>query len=70
MAHQVQQVLVEGLGAVGVSARLDEIKSDVAADFPLSETEVTAFCENLATEILKIHDIELEAVTALQEAMA
>jgi hypothetical protein len=53
----------------GINARLDEIKAEVAADFPLDEAQVLAMRENLRTHVLGIHDIEQEAVAALQEAM-
>jgi hypothetical protein len=53
-----------------INKRLDEIKVQVTEDFPLTGVEVTAMYENLRSHVLKIHDIELEAVAALQDAMA
>ncbi|MCZ7543732.1 MAG: hypothetical protein M5R40_09425 [Anaerolineae bacterium] len=53
-----------------IDARLDALRAEVAADFPLSAAEVTAMRENLRAHIMRIHDIEKEAVAALQAAMA
>lgn len=53
-----------------IDARLDALRAEVAADFPLSAAEVTAMRENLRAHIMRIHDLEKEAVAALQAAMA
>jgi hypothetical protein len=50
--------------------RLAELKTEIAASFPLTETEVKDLRENLRAHILKIHDLELEAVKLLQAAMS
>ena len=71
-AHKL--FLEQGGTALGeirkINTRLDKIKAEVAADFPLDEAQVLAMRENLRTHVLGIHDIEREAITALQEAMA
>jgi hypothetical protein len=53
-----------------VDARLAEIKAQVSEDFPLDAAGVIAFRQNLAGHIQCVHDIEVDAVKALQEAMA
>jgi hypothetical protein len=50
--------------------RLAAIKAEVAADFPMSADEVTAFRANLAEHVLNIRDIEASAVEVMQAAMA
>lgn len=50
--------------------RLSAIKSSMAADFPLSEADVEALMQDLRSHLLQIHDVELKAVQALQEAMS
>jgi len=74
MLRRHRLFLEQGAGSLAerqaLTAQLDQIKAAVAADFPLSQGEVAIFCENLAGQLLKIHDIELAAVTAMQEAMA
>jgi len=52
-----------------INRRLAEIRKAVAEDFPLSQAEVIDLRQNLRDHILKIHDIEFEAVSALQKAM-
>jgi hypothetical protein len=52
-----------------VVAHLKALKESAATDFLLTEAEYTALRENLRELVLKIHDIEYEAVTALQSAM-
>jgi hypothetical protein len=49
----------------GIDTRLDEIKAAVADDFPMNDANVVAMRENLRDHVLKIHDIEQEAVEAL-----
>lgn len=52
-----------------INGRLDEIRQMVGQAFPMSEAEVKALRENLREHVLRILDIEREAVAALQEAM-
>lgn len=53
-----------------IDGRLKEIKEAVSADFPLDEAQTVAFRQRLADHVLRIHDIEQEAVATLQEAMS
>ncbi len=53
-----------------IDAHLGEIRSQAAEDFPLEAAGVIAFRQELAEHIQRVHDIEVEAVKALQEAMA
>ena len=60
----------EGLAErVEINGRLTTIKAELTNDFPLNEAEVQAMRENIRTHILKIHDIEQEAILALQAVM-
>ena len=52
-----------------INTRLNEIKNEVASDFSLNEAEIVAMRENLQAHVLKIHDLEQEAIQMLQEAM-
>ncbi len=53
----------------GINARLAAIKGQVAADFPLDASGAAEMRENISRHVLVIHDIEKEAVEALQSAM-
>jgi hypothetical protein len=53
-----------------INARLNAIKSEVSSAFPLTNDEAAAMRETLAEHVLKIHDIEVEAVGAMQAALA
>jgi hypothetical protein len=53
-----------------IDDRLSELKTMIGGDFPLDEAAVTAFCDRLADHLMKIHDIELTAITMLQQFMA
>ena len=52
-----------------IETRLAEIKTAVSAEFPLDEAGVVALKENIAANVIQIHDSEQEAITALQAAM-
>lgn len=52
-----------------IAGRLDDIKEQVSADFPLDDTGIQQLKENLADKITAVHDIEYEAIMMLQEAM-
>jgi hypothetical protein len=52
-----------------IHARMEAMKEEAAADFPLNDREVNDLTANIAAHVLKIHDIEQTAVTALQQAM-
>lgn len=49
--------------------RLEEMKTE-SEDFPLSENEVVKLQKRIAEQVMGIHDIEFEAIAALQEAMS
>lgn len=53
-----------------INTRLKEIKAEVSADFPLNDAEVVEMRQDLRDHVLKIRDIEQEAVGALQTAMS
>lgn len=53
-----------------IGQRLQAIRDAVAADFPMTDSEVTAFRENLRVHVMKVHDAEKVAVEALQSAIA
>lgn len=53
-----------------IEARLQEIKTAVSAHFPLTQPDVVALRRQLAEQVMVIHDIEKEAITALQTIMA
>jgi hypothetical protein len=52
-----------------VNARLREIKAQVSANFPLDDAGVVAMREDISRYVMRIHDIEMEAIEALQSAM-
>jgi hypothetical protein len=54
----------------GIDRRLEEIRSAVAAEFPMSAEAVTAMREGLAEQVLKISEIERGAIDSLQDAMS
>jgi hypothetical protein len=51
-----------------IKLRLDAMKSDVAADFPLDEAGVRALKAGLRERVLRVHDAEQEAVNLLRAA--
>jgi hypothetical protein len=53
-----------------IDARLDAIKSAVAADFPLTQPEVESHRARMADRVMAIHDVESAAVEAMKAAMA
>jgi hypothetical protein len=58
---------LETLKAAG--ARLAEIHALTAVEFPMSDEQVVSMRENLAEHVVKIADIEREAIDLLQAAM-
>jgi hypothetical protein len=52
-----------------ISQRLQAIRDEVAAEFPMSDSEVAAFREALREHVLKVHDAEKPAAEALQKAL-
>lgn len=63
----------QGRAALGefrrINSRLAAIKSEVSAEFPLNAAGTAALLQNIRAHVLQIHDIELEAVNALEAAM-
>ena len=53
-----------------IDVHLDTVKAEVSAGFPLDQAEVRALRENVAEQVMAVHDVEAEAVNALEEAMA
>ncbi len=53
----------------GIYARLDELHSSAAKEFPLSDSEVVTLRERLADHVVKVSGIEREAIEVLQAAM-
>jgi Butirosin biosynthesis protein H, N-terminal/Domain of unknown function (DUF4872) len=52
-----------------INQRLENMKTE-SEDFPLSENEVVEHQKQIAEQVMVIHDIEFEAISALQEAMS
>jgi hypothetical protein len=52
-----------------INKRLRALKESAATDFPMSAAEYKNFREQLRTYVLRIHDLEKEAITALQAAV-
>ncbi len=52
-----------------LNRRLAEIRTACEADFPLNQDEVESLRAVLAAQVQVIHDVELEAVTALKDAI-
>jgi hypothetical protein len=53
-----------------INARLEAIRQEMATAFPLTNDEAAVMRATLAEHVLKIHDIEAEAVSAMQAAVA
>jgi hypothetical protein len=51
-----------------IDGRLAEIRAAMEDDFPLTQAEVEAHRERVSEQLLRIHDVEKEAVLALKEA--
>ena len=52
-----------------INRSLVEIRAEAASDFPLNESQVTALFEEMKARLQKIHAIEVQAVTAMQDAL-
>ena len=52
-----------------IQERLEALKAAAAATFPLNEAETMTLFQRLREHVLHIHNVEHEAVTALQAAM-
>jgi hypothetical protein len=53
-----------------INVRLQAMQKAAVKDFPLNEAEAATLCETWAAQVLKIHDLEQEAVECLQSVMA
>jgi hypothetical protein len=53
-----------------IDTRLAAIKTAVAADFPMDAAEITALKERMAAQVMRLHDLESDAIASLQEAMS
>ncbi len=66
--------VAQGNGAVvemkQIDGRLQAIQNEAEADFPLTAAEVTTLCHTIAEHVLRVHDIETEAVALLKSALA
>ncbi len=73
MLRQHRLFLEQGAASLSerqaIGARLAAIRKEMADDFPLDETGVTALQEGIAEQVLRIHDIEAAAVEDLKAAM-
>jgi len=52
-----------------IIAEQKALRQQATDDFPFSDEEVTQHQERIAEQVMKIHDVEQEAITALQAAM-
>ncbi|MBK8431282.1 MAG: hypothetical protein IPL28_08325 [Chloroflexi bacterium] len=66
--------VAQGNGAVAemkqIDGRLQAIHNEAEANFPLTAAEVTTLCHTIAEHVLRVHDIETEAVALLKAALA
>ena len=53
-----------------IDDRLNTIKVEMETNFPLDEAGVVALRESIADHVMKLHNVEETAVTALRDAMA
>ena len=52
-----------------IGAQLNALRAEAATAFPFSETETAAYRARLAEQVLAIHEIESQAVAAMQAAL-
>jgi len=52
-----------------IEKRFAEIKTAVSAEFPLDEAGVMGLKENIAAQVMQIHDVEQEAIAMLKTAI-
>jgi hypothetical protein len=53
-----------------IDAQLEKLREAAVASFPLSEAQAAGLREQMSGTVLKIHDIEVQAVEAMQAAIA
>ena len=69
-----QQAFLEAGGAalpdiLAAGRRLEDLKKESAADFPLAPDEIRRLLEGLREQVLRVSEVERAAVVALQAAM-
>lgn len=52
-----------------INARLRELRDAAAEDFPMTEDEVVDMRQQMSEQVLKIHDLESQAVEAMKKAL-
>jgi hypothetical protein len=71
MQRSYHQFLTQGNASLDerrqISARLDALKAEAARDFPLTDAEAAAMRETLRDHVLRLHDAEYAAISALAE---
>ncbi|MDX1413276.1 MAG: BtrH N-terminal domain-containing protein [Candidatus Promineifilaceae bacterium] len=55
---------------LSINARLADIRAAMKTGFPLNQAQVEAHRERMAAQLLLIHDLEAEAIAALQAAVS
>lgn len=74
MVRRHRLFLDEGNAALeeikNVDRRLAELRSDAEKAFPLDEEGAAALHQRVAEHVMRIHDVEREAVSVLEKAMA
>ena len=55
---------------IAIRDRLETLKVEMETNFPWDEAGVVAFREGVAEQVLAIHNIERDAVMALQGTMS
>lgn len=53
-----------------IRTRLGEIRASMESSFPLDAAGVAALRERIADQLMRLHDVEKDAILTLQEAMA
>ena len=74
LMSSVQKLFIERGGEAlpeitQANRQLERLKAEVGSDFPLDGGGVRRLFEDLRDRIMGVHDVEMEAVRALQEAM-
>lgn len=62
---------MEGVAGIReTNAQLKTLQQHITVDFPMTETEVVAFRQNLSEKVMAVHNAERDAVVCLQAAMS
>jgi hypothetical protein len=75
LSHHKHELFIQRGGAAldeiaQIDSRLKDIKASVNKKFPLANEQAAALRERLSRHVLKVHDIEQQAIELLQAAMA